>query len=121
MKEMPKFGYFFSVACLDAKHHSQLPTLTALVQSIHLHLIQHSFNGQAMEDTETQLSQEPTQLSVQQCRVFVGPVLQIRLPGLLYKSTILWDRLPSRARLLFLQVLAQSQEEAYAMASLREL
>lgn len=77
MKERPKFGYFFPVACLDAEHHFQLPTLTALAQSLHLHLIQHSFNGQAMEDMESQLRQEPTQLSLQQCRVFAGPALQI--------------------------------------------
>ena len=41
-------------------------TLTVLIQSLHLHLIQLSFNGLAMEDMESQLRQESTQLSLQQ-------------------------------------------------------
>lgn len=55
LKERPKFRYFFPVACLDTEHHFQLPTLTALILSLHLHLIQHSFNGQATGDMESQL------------------------------------------------------------------
>lgn len=62
------------------------------------------------------------QLKTPSMRGFVGPSTADPTPWLALQINLsVLDRLCSRARLLFLRVLAQSHEQAYEMAALREL
>lgn len=53
-----KMQILFPCSMPECRASFQLPTLMALIQSLHLHLIQDSFNCQATEDMESQLRQE---------------------------------------------------------------